>query len=161
MTTLFQQTLNELFEYRNGNLYRKISTNSRLKIGDKVGTIAKNGYVRTSINGKLYLVHRLIFLMEYGYLPNDIDHIDRNPSNNNIENLRPATRTQNQYNSTRKRTKNNLKNVYWVPRLNKWVVRLNINGKPRHIGVFNDLDFADFVAQEARAKYHKEFACHA
>ena len=99
--------------------------------------------------------------MEYGYLPNDIDHIDRNPSNNNIENLRPATRTQNQYNSTRKRTKNNLKNVYWVPRLNKWVVRLNINGKPRHIGVFNDLDFADFVAQEARAKYHKEFACHA
>jgi hypothetical protein len=161
METLSQQLMHELFDYRKGNLYRKTSTNKKLKIGDKVGTITKDGYVRTFINGKPYLVHRIIFLMEYGYLPKYIDHIDRNSLNNNIENLRPATGTQNQYNSTRKRTKNNLKNVYWVPRLNKWVVRLNINGKPRHIGVFNDLDLADFVAQEARTKYHKEFACHA
>jgi hypothetical protein len=161
MNTLNQQKLLELFEYREGNLYRRVATNSRLKIGSKVGSTDKKGYVHTSIYGKSYLVHRIIFLMAHGYLPHDVDHKDKNPSNNHIENLRPATRAQNQYNGTRKRAKNNLKHVYWIPRLNKWVVRLNINGKVRHIGVFSDVELADLVAQEARNKYHKEFAHHA
>jgi hypothetical protein len=160
METLNQQLMRELFDYRDGNLYRKVSTNCRLKIGSKVGSVDRKGYIHTSIYGKPYLVHRIIFLMEYGYLPHDVDHKDKNPSNNHIDNLRPATRTQNQYNGTRKRAKDNLKHVYWTPRLNKWVVRININGKMRHIGVFNNLELADLVATEARAKYHKEFACH-
>ena len=50
------------------------------------------------IKGRSYLCHQIIFLWHHGYIPNLIDHKDRNRLNNWIENLRPATRVQNQAN---------------------------------------------------------------
>lgn len=40
----------------------------------------------------------------------------------------------------------------------KWAVTLQFNGKTKHIGVFEDLEFADLVAQEARDKFHGKYA---
>jgi hypothetical protein len=97
--------------------------------------------------------------MHYGWLPEFIDHIDFNRQNNNIINLRAATRAQNNANC-RARSASGAKNVYWVRALQKWVVRLWINTRYTHVGVFDDLDAARFVASEYRDKYHGEFACH-
>ena len=41
---------------------------------------------------------------------------------------------------------------------NKWRVRISVKNKSISIGCFEDLELADLVAQEARDKYHKEFA---
>lgn len=52
-----------------------------------------DGYCRVRHNGKVYLVHRLV---AETFLPNPldlptVDHIDRNPSNNAVSNLRWAS----------------------------------------------------------------------
>jgi hypothetical protein len=39
-------------------------------------------------------------------------------------------------------------------------VRVKVNKKQKHIGVFEDIELADLVAQEARNKFHGAFARH-
>lgn len=59
-------------------------------------------YLVTTVGGKNYYLHRLVWFYHHGYVPQMIDHIDGDPSNNRIENLRECTDAQNQYNSVRK-----------------------------------------------------------
>lgn len=156
-----QDYVNQLFEYRDGELFWKIKHSRNILIGKKVGSKTKRGYFQLRIDKKFYLIHRVIFLMHYGHLPEYLDHIDGNPSNNKIENLRAATLTQNQYN--KKLNKNNssgIKGVSWKITLKKWEVRIQIKKIPKIIGYFDDLELAGLVVQEARNKYHGEFANH-
>lgn len=58
-----------------------------------------NGYLSmgVTIDGRLFTMkyHRAIWLWHHGYLPEMLDHINRNRTDNRIENLRPCTRSQN------------------------------------------------------------------
>ena len=134
-----QSQVKELFQYRDGNLYWKIiKVKNQVKVGDLTGHIHHTGYRLIKINNKMYSSHRLIFLYHYGYLPNEIDHIDGNRLNNDIENLREVTRSQNQWN--RKSNKNSLsiyKGVSWHKPNKKWMSHIGINGKKKHLGLFN------------------------
>ena len=155
-----QDVLHELFEYRDGELYWKINK-GRARIGSLASKKRPDGYARVGIDRKRYFAHRLIFLMHYGYMPKFIDHIDGNPSNNHLENLREATNQQNLYN-TKLSTKNTsgTKGVHWHKLSSKWRVILSVGGKKQHIGLFEDKELAELVSIEARHKYHKEFARH-
>ena len=158
---LTQELVQSLFEYKDGELYRKVKTNRNIKIGDKAGSLRDDGYSHTMINGKLYKNHRIIFLCHHGYLPQFIDHIDGNPSNNRIENLREATLTQNQYNSkTPYNNTSGIKGVSWHKKHEKWEVTLQINGKSKYFGIYENIELAELVAIEARNKYHGNFARH-
>ena len=108
-----QERLHEMFEYKDGVLYRKISL-GRTKAGDKVGFINDKGYVAVNLLGKNIAVHRLVWMMQHGEMPALIDHIDGDRQNNRIENLRLANRFGNAQN--KKLNKNNtsgVKGVYW------------------------------------------------
>lgn len=151
----------EHFKYENGELYWRLYDGFGSVYYLKAGHLRKNKYTTISINKKKYALHRLIFMMHHGYLPEKVDHIDCNPLNNKIENLRAATSSENQYN--RRLNKNNTsgyKSVYWHKRESKWRVQMKINNKLKYFGSYKDLDLAILVAQEARNKYHKEFARH-
>lgn len=82
-----------------------------------------------------------IFIMGEPY----IDHIDGNGLNNQKENLRKATPTQNRRN-TRRRTigyTSKYKGVYWNKNENKWRVAIYVNYKSKHLGYFlSELDAA-------------------
>ena len=150
----------ELFEYKDGELYWKIST-GRSKVGKKAGCLDGDGYITIGFNNRDYKAHQLIFLIEKGYIPKEIDHINGIKNDNCIENLRDVSTSQNQQNS--KISKNNTsgyKNVTWDSWAKKWRVQINTCGKNKYIGIFENLELADLVAQEARNKYHGEFACH-
>jgi hypothetical protein len=97
--------------------------------------------------------------MHHGYLPNSIDHIDADKSNNKIENLRVCTHSQNGFNAQkRKNNTSGTKGVSWSKIANKWHAYIHINRVKKGLGHFDSLEEATKVAQEARIKYHGAFA---
>jgi hypothetical protein len=155
-----QELLKNLFYYKNGNFIWLKPTSFRKKINSVAGTINKKCVV-IGLFGKNYMAHRLIFMYHYGFIPKIVDHIDGNPFNNKIENLREASNKQNAQNS--KLSKSNIlgyKNVSYKKDIKKYRVRMVINGKETNFGSYKDLELADLVAQEARDKYFGKFARH-
>lgn len=146
------QELHKLFEYSEGKIYWK-------KNGSRAGTKKASGYRQVSINNKLYYEHRIIFMMHHGYLPVCTDHKDGDKSNNAIENLREATFSQNCFNIKRREgTESKVKSIFRNKKGKPWRVRISINKKRVDFGSYDDLELAELVANEARDKYHKEFA---
>jgi len=149
--------LKELFDYKNGDLYWRLNMNSKCRKGDKAGAINSNGYLVITINGKKYMAHRLIWLWHGNELPKIIDHIDNNPLNNKIENLRLATVASNGWNS-KKRSDNTtgVSNVSWCNTYKKWVVQIYKN-KKKHSARFFEFDDAVAYAEEKRKELHGDF----
>ena len=155
---LTAEYVNELFRYDNGKLYWKIDK-KKMKPNDEAGRTKSNGYCEVRIDGKLYGTHRIIFLMTYGYLPKIIDHIDGNPRNNNIENLREATHAQNMKNSKiPKHNTSGIKGVYWDARYKKWIASCYVDNVHKHVGTFDDIVEAAIALDKFRKEFHKEFA---
>lgn len=150
----------KLFEYREGALYWR-NTRGTAKAGSQAGTIRKDGRRDICLYGKKYLDYRIIFLMHHGYLPDCIDHIDNDVSNNRIENLRPATIAQNAQNSKcRINSKSGVKGVFLHKATNKWSVSLWVKRVRKYIGLFDTIEEATEAATQARNQYHGEYANH-
>jgi len=121
----------------------------------------KAEYRRTRINGKLMSLHRVIFFNHYGWCPDEVDHIDGNRYNNDISNLRPATREENTQNAKlRKDNVIGIKGISWHKASKKWRVQVRAYKSVVCDEYVNDLELAELIAVEARDKYHKEFARH-
>lgn len=150
-----QKRLHQLYDYKNGFLFYKDSG-----VQHKPTPITKHHrYARLVVDGKVYALHRLIFLYCNGYLPKIIDHIDNDRSNNKVENLREVTQQQNCLNRvTHKNNKSGTKNVRFEKSTNKWVVEMSVNRKRTRFGCYEDLELAELVALEARNKFHGSFA---
>ena len=95
-----QDRLRELFTYDDGKLLWKVKKAIRTKIGEEAGTQKADGYRAIKVDDKSYQTHRLIWIYHNGAIPDgmQIDHIDRDNTNNQLENLRLATNTENQWN---------------------------------------------------------------
>lgn len=130
-----QDQLLELFEYIDGNLYWRKSNRGHSKAGDLAGTTNKDGkhYFTVTISQKKYSVHRIVWVMVNGDIPNglEIDHINRDKYDNRIENLRLVTRSQNSLNKPSKiskrynkfvaRVKGDSKSFYTIEEADKWI----------------------------------------
>ncbi len=98
-------------------------------------------YVGFRKNGKTKFIriHRLVgqcFLENIDNKP-FVDHVDRNKLNNNVNNLRWATRGENERNKPKKQnTKSKYKGVYQIKN-NRWNSSIKLNGKTTHIGNFD------------------------
>jgi hypothetical protein len=155
MTAITQSRLKDLFDYQDGHLIRKISrgrgkNSSRWSAGTVVGHKAKNGYVLANVDYKTYKLHRLVWLWHHGHFPERlIDHIDGDPSNNRIENLREATYAENMQNQRKARSTNKLgvQGVYRVK--NKFRAVITKNKVSKHIGYFD-------TAEEAHEAYIRQ-----
>ena len=89
----------------------------------------------------------------------EVDHIDGNKLNNQKSNLRIATRSQNAMNvGITKRNKSGYKGVSWHKCSNKWEVRIRINGKKLHLGLFINKEDAAKAYNDAAKLHHGEFA---
>ena len=153
--------VSECFEHRDGKQYwKKVAhPNKQYLVGQEAGSIHKTGYRHVTWRGKIHKVHRLIFLLEYGYLPPEVDHINGDRQDNRIENLRPATRSENQCNRPALASNTSgYPGVSWHKKSKAWCVRVMKNGKTVVQQYFKDLELAGLVAIEARAKYHGVYA---
>ena len=162
MSTVQQRYL-ELFDYADGKLYWREDRGSQKCKGKVAGTLNSNGYIRVRIRelGGAVSVHRVIYCMQHGYMPDFIDHINGNRDDNRIENLRPATKSENKLNTANyANNTSGSKNVSWHKQRQKWGVSISLNYKRKFIGLFEDLELAQLVAMEARNKYHGVYANH-
>jgi len=111
----------------------------------------KGGYKILCINRKTYLVHRIIAYLFIGLNIDNpkeiIDHIDRNPSNNKIENLRIVSKLENQWNT-------DAKGYNFRKDKNKWRARIKVNYKEIHLGHFDTEEEARQSYLDAKAFYH-------
>lgn len=88
-----------------------------------------------------------------------VDHIDGDPHNNRLANLRLATSRQNQCNQkTRSDNTSGLKGVSWSEERQKWQTGIQVNGKRIALGRFNTKEEAYAAYCEAARRLHGEFA---
>lgn len=167
-TALTQERARELFNYdpETGVLTRRIDVHSgrgsergggkiQCRAGDVAGRVnEKTGYLECRADGPIYRTHRIIWVWWYGYFPeHDIDHIDRDKTNNRISNLREVTRSCNVKN--RDVLVNNVSGVTGVcysPVERKWKATITDNKERKHLGTFK----TKLEAVMARHKAEKE-----
>jgi hypothetical protein len=102
----------------------------------------------------------IILLLRNGYLTKGmlVQHIDHNPFNNNPDNLRECTRSQNtQSNKLRKNNTSGHKGVFLTRDKLKWYVAIKLNGKAHHFGTYQNKEDAVKVSIEARKEIHGTF----
>ena len=142
------------YQYEGGRLYKT----GYLHIGHKsVGWLDKeSGYYRLQIGSETWMLHRLIWIYHYGKIPEDktIDHRDHDKTNNRIENLRLASRSeQNKYQRKRSNCSSEYIGVVWRGRISKYEVTVGIfldgKKKNKYIGSYAD----EVLAAKARDRY--------
>ena len=138
---LTQERARELFDYRGGQLIRKVTRSHNAKAGDQAGSFDGHGYIFVHVDGRFYKAHRIIWLMHYGYFPeNNIDHINRNPSDNRIENLREIGQACNIRNTGNfKHNTSGVKGVCFDKWTLSWKASVKVRGKSHAIGRSEDL----------------------
>lgn len=141
MQTLTADDVRRLFEYipESGKLIRKIRTSNRIRIGDEAGHKNTTGHLQCRVNGRLYLVHRLIWMFVHGKFPvGEIDHIDGDKANNKIGNLRDVSHRENMQNIKKAfaGSKTGLLGTYPHKKTGKFAAAIRMNGKQVHLGLF-------------------------
>lgn len=139
MSKLTQERVRELFDYdpETGSLSWRISPTNNVNIGDEVGCISDWCRV-ANIGYRIYKVHRIIWLYVYGYFPeHEIDHINRNPYDNRLCNLRESSHSCNCRNQkNRIDNTSGVKGVSWHKQAKRWRVRIFFNKKEYLCGMY-------------------------
>ena len=121
------------------------------------GWMDEKGYPRCKIEGKAYRLHRLAWLYEYGVLPEKfIDHIDGNPKNNRISNLRECNNSENLQNQVLAR-KDNCTGFLGVRKVGGiYAARIGKVGHARkHLGCFDTPEEAHQAYLIAKRELHE------
>jgi len=126
------------------------------RAGKKAGTNHGDGYLTVEVRGVAYYVHRLAWLLATGYEPqNQIDHINRDRSDNRLVNLRDVTRSVNLQNSkTFVTNKCGRKCVQYHGQSGKWRARITLNGRRFSLGLHDTADAAHEAYVRAKARMH-------
>lgn len=156
-----QARLQELFSYaeKTGLLIRKSTVGGRLA-GTRAGHTHKTGYRNLLVDGRSFREHRAIWCLVHGDWPDcEIDHVNGDPSDNRLENLRLATKSQNARNRrVRRGVASGVKGVSAVTGSSRWQARIFANGKEHYLGCFATIEAARAAYAEAADELHGEFA---
>ncbi len=147
----------ELFVYlADGSLINKIDRNSRSRAGRVAGMINDSGYRVTRVNGKNYRVHRIIWEMHHGEIPCglEIDHINRDRLDNRIENLRLATRHEQNLNMSKRKSTSGITGVCWSKKDKRWQALIGFKGKSYYLGQFIEKRDAIKARRDAEIKFN-------
>ena len=118
------------------------------------GHITDRGYYRIKIEGKHYMVHRLIWKKQTGEEPKLIDHKDGNTLNNKWDNLRSTTQLLNVRNSSMLKTNTSgHPGIHFNIKNGKWVARISFNNRRLVIGTFYTKEEAIEARQKMIEKY--------
>ena len=133
--------LPKYFVYKDGHLHW-------IKNNKKAGTLRKEGYIVIQYNNSVYYAHRLVWSLLKGAIPDNmqIDHINRDKTDNRIENLRLV---DNRANALNKKFKVGKSGIVGVTKDRAYYkVSFTVNGKSIHVGNYKDIKIAENIAKE-------------
>jgi hypothetical protein len=161
--------LNECFIYVDGALiwrwrprehfksdrsFKQLNTLCAGKVAGR--PMVNRGYWQTMLDGERFLNHRIIACMFGLRMDGVIDHIDRDPTNNRIENLRACSQAENTRNNSGWGSRSGLKGVY--QRSNgKWTAAIREDGKLKNLGTHERLEDAVNARRAAERKTYAAF----
>lgn len=130
--------------------------------GQPAGTMSKGGYLRLTIERKMYANNRIAWKMFYGTDPvGVVDHEDGDKLNNRIRNLRDASQGRNTYNQVRRSDNTTgFKGVVFCKTVRKFTFNLKVDGVKLKRVYFDTPEAANDYVMEKRERLHGEFACH-
>ncbi len=113
-------------------------------------------YARRHVGSKTIYMHRVIMNAPYGM---QVDHINGNGLDNRRVNLRICNASQNQQNQRIRRcTSSRFKGVYLHTLSKKWIARICVKGKLKHLGTYNIESYAAMAYDVKAVELFGEFA---
>lgn len=160
MTSLTQARLRELLHYDpdTGLFTWRVDRPPRAKAGDSPQSPTKRGYLRASIAGRLHYLHRLAWLYVHGVWPTGvIDHVNGNPSDNRIENLRDVSHAVNLQNLRKARSDSTTGLIGAQPAgaTGRYVARIYVDNRNLSLGRFDSAEEAHSAYLIAKRKLHE------
>jgi hypothetical protein len=123
----------------------------RCPIGSVIGNPSTDGHLKAMLDRRMYLIHRLAWLYVHGEWPHhQIDHINGDPTDNRLCNLRDVSQLLNNQNQRDAQKANKTGYLGVHKKRGRFIAALNRGkGGSRHIGCFA-------TAEEAHAAYLEE-----
>lgn len=130
------------------------------RLGSRAGYRHHSGRWVLKVGDKGINAARIAYFYMTGQWPSvDVDHKNGDVADDRWENLRLATRAQNNRNVGKKsRNRSGVKGVSWHAATGKWISRITVNYKQIHLGVFDDFEEAVRVYREASIRLHGSFS---
>lgn len=128
-------------------------------IGKAAGNIRSDGYLQIGAAGQRYEAARLAWWFAHGEMPDAIvDHRDRDPLNNRLDNLRLSDAPRNAANSKARPNKKHSKYRGVTRHAGKWIAQARVNGKNKKLGRFTDEEDAARAYDKAALAAYGEHA---
>lgn len=139
------------YDAETGKLYWRGALGGR----EAFKAVHSKGYLCGFVAGTQMYAHRVVWAMCRNVWPlGQIDHIDGDPTNNRIDNLRDVPAPENQRNMRRSSANTSkVTGVYWDKRLQKWTAKLGVDNRSLHLGVFASFEDAVSARKTAERKY--------
>lgn len=132
------------------NTYDRVRWNNRWA-NTEAGNVCEERYRRIFLGPKLYQAHRIAWAIYYGEDPGEmqVDHINRDKTDNRIENLRLVDGVGNQRNCKRRGNNSGVTGVYYMPSKEAYKAEIGVGGKLVFLGLFKTLEAAAAARQGA------------
>ena len=150
--------LNKMFDYDgvDGKLYHAYDKRGNALEGVEAGWLNVNGYREVQIHFKTYKLHRVVWSMLIGEIPDGlmIDHINHNRSDNRLSNLRLVGSVDNAKNKSKYiNNGSGVNGVHWHKKNYRWVARIQVSGKRIALGCFVEFHEAVNARKNAEVLY--------
>ncbi len=133
---------------------------NKAPIAQSAGTISVHGYRIITYRGRKYRSARLAWLYMTGNWPSEeIDHENRDTTDDRWINLREASRSQNALNrDVQGNNSSGLRGIHFDCERGKWFVQVKVKGINHFIGRYDEVDEAVVARNAAVAELHGAFA---
>lgn len=133
-----------------------IDSNKLYKCKDTTWCVDTNGYAIATINSRRWVIQR--YLLQTDDFHTEVDHINGNPLDNKMQNLRICTHSENSKNLKTKKNNTSGHAGVRIKGDDKYQASIMINRKSINLGLFSSFDQAVQARCDAELKYFGKFS---
>lgn len=144
------------FEYAPETGELRWTNNAPVKVrGKSCQTKNSTGHIYVKFQGKNYYSHRIAWLFVHGKWPDSVDHINGNPADNRLINLRCVDHKTNMQNERKARSSNKTRMLGVSPNGRRYRAEIRVDGKKINLGTFDSPEVAHEAYLVAKRQMHK------